>query len=166
MADLEQAISYVLGFEDSRMSGEVTTGPDGRTRFGISEASNPWAAAIGLYTTSLAVATGMAWAALAIEYGVPLKITEIRDQDIANKLLSLGVNEGITEPSKWLQEAVGAIPDGSIGPATIAAVNKANSQTVLASLKKNAVAYYQQLAANNPAKYGKFLAGWLRRAEA
>lgn len=166
MADLEAAISYVLGWEDSRMSGEVITGPDGRTRFGISESSNPWAAAIGLYTTSLAVATGMAWASLAIEYGMPLKIVEISDQSIADKLLSLGVNAGITKPVKWLQEAVGTIPDGSMGPATIAAVNKANSQTVLASLKANAVSFYNELAQSNPEKYQKFLAGWVRRAEA
>lgn len=166
MADLQAAISYVLGWEDSRMTGEVTTGPDGRTRFGISEASNPWAAAIGLYTTSYAVATGMAWAALAIEYGIPLQILHIDNQAVANKLLSLGVNEGVTRPAKWLQEAVGSFPDGSIGPATLTALTKADPQTILASLKSHAVAYYQQLAASDPVKYGANLNGWLRRAEA
>jgi lysozyme family protein len=166
MASLGQAISYVLNWEDSRLTGVVTIGPDGQTRFGISEKSNPWAEAIGFYTMPYSQALGAAQASLAIEYGMPLNIFQIESQAVANKLLSLGVNEGISRPAKWLQEAVGAIPDGSIGAATIAALNKANPQTVLASLKNNAVAYYQQLAASNPAKYGADLKGWLRRAEA
>lgn len=35
------------------------------------------------------------------------------------------VNSGVTAASKWLQHAVGAVPDGSIGPVTIAAANAA-----------------------------------------
>lgn len=166
MANVIVAIGSVMRQEDAALSGVVTTDPGGRTRFGIAEKYHPWLEQIGFYTSmSASQAFGAAMVLYLLEYCQPLDIAAISDQAIATKLLSLSVNEGIDNPVKWLQEAVGAIPDGAIGPATIAALNKADPQKALAALKQQAIAWYEQLAKDNPADE-EYLKGWINRANA
>ena len=167
MADVTAAIDYVLSFEDAGLVGVVTTDSGGgRTRFGIAENFHPWISQIGFYTTmSKDEALGGALVLYVSEYCLPLQIAAITNQNLANKLLSLGVNVGVAQVSLWLQEAVGAIPDGDIGPATLAAVNKADPQKALDALKAQAVLSYQQIAKDNPADE-QYLAGWIARANA
>lgn len=50
--------------------------------------------------------------------------------------------------------------DGVLGPATMAAVNRADPAALLASLRSEAACYYRSL--NKP----RFLAGWENRAYA
>jgi lysozyme family protein len=167
MADVALAISAVMRQEDATLSGIVTSDSGGGfTRFGIAEKFYPWVAELGFYTTMPAQqAIGVALTIYLNNFCLPLNIADIPDQAVATKLLSLGLNIGITEVARWLQEAVGSNPDGNIGPATIAALKKADSQKVLDALKQQAVAFYQQLAKDNPADV-QYLKGWLNRANA
>ena len=44
MADVDKAVQFVLGLEDARLKGDVTTLPGdrgGATRFGLASASHP-----------------------------------------------------------------------------------------------------------------------------
>lgn len=166
LVDVAQAISVVMRQEDSTLSGVVTVDSGGRTRLGIAEKFHPWLAEIGFFTTMpLQQAIGVALSIYLHDYCLPLQIGEMTSQVVATKLLSLGLNIGVTIVSRWLQEAVGSNPDGNIGPATLAALSKADSQKVLATLKQQAIEFYQQLAKDNPADE-QYLEGWLNRANA
>jgi lysozyme family protein len=165
MANVDAAISYTLEFEDSTLSGKITVDDGGRTRFGIAEKYHPELTNSLFYSSmgqvaALQVARGI----YAKDYADQLCIEEIANQDIANKLLSLGINIGISRTSKMLQSAVGVTEDGVIGVQTLLALSRAEVVDVLAALRAQAERYYVQVAADPEDE--QYLAGWLRRARA
>lgn len=167
MADPEKAIDYVLEWEDSTLSGVITTARDGkRTRFGIDEHWHPELTA-ALYYTSMGqvAALQIARGIYDISYCQPLCVEEMPDQDVANKLLSLGVNMGAQTAAKMLQDVLDVPGDGRIGPLTIHALECANTQAVLYHLRIAAELYYRHLVAKHPEDKPD-LEGWLRRAKA
>jgi lysozyme family protein len=85
-------------------------------------------------------------------------------QGIDYAAFDFAVNAGIGRATKFLQRAVGAVDDGSIGPATLAAIAKTPPKTLLANFSKQKEDFYRGLAANN-ASQQKFLKGWLARLE-
>ena len=80
-----------------------------------------------------------------ISYCQPLCIAEIDNQEIANKLLSLGVNVGVVNAARMLQDAVTVVGDGRIGPLTLHALDLADPEKVLADLRAEAESYYDAL---------------------
>lgn len=72
------------------------------------------------------------------------------------------VNHGVGRAAKFLQMAVGANPDGDIGPKTLAAVNAYDEFKACANVCDQREAFYRRIVANNPPQ-GRFLNGWLRR---
>lgn len=167
MANVDAAIDYVLEWEDPGLTGVVTTSPAGyRTRFGIDERFHPGLTNCLFYgsmgsTAALAVAKGV----YRREYCQPLCIAEIVNQQIADKLLSLGVNIGVIPASKLLQDALSVEGDGRIGPLTLGALDLADPQKVLADLRQEAERYYERVVEGDP-RLGRYLKGWERRAEA
>ena len=167
MANIDDAIDSVLAWEDPGLTGLVTTSPAGyRTRFGIDERFHPGLTNCLFYgsmgsTAAVAVAKGV----YRKEYCQPLCIAEIVDQQIANKLLSLGVNIGVVPAAKMLQDALSVEGDGRIGPLTLGALDLANPQKVLDDLRREAELYYECLVERDP-RLEMYLKGWERRAEA
>src|ERR1700735_207948 len=161
MANVNAAIDYVLGWEDATLSGAITTAPDGkRTRFGIDEHWHPELSNCLFYSSmgqvaALQIARGIYDAS----YCQPLCIAEIADQEIANKLLSLGVNVGVVNAARMLQDAVTVAGDGRIGPLTLHALDLADPQKVLADMREEAERYYDALVAKDP-KLAVYRAGW------
>lgn len=167
MADVDAAIDYVLGWEDATLSGVITTAPDGkRTRFGIDEHWHPELTNC-LYFSSMGqvAALQIARGIYDIGYCQPLCIAEIQSQDIADKLLSLGVNIGAVTAAKMLQDILRVDGDGRIGPITLQALDQQDPMVVLQDFRNEADAYYRSIVARNPTD-GAYLAGWLRRANA
>lgn len=168
MANVDAAISYALEWEDSTLSGVITTNNDGvtKTRFGIDQRYHPelnnslFYSSMGS-TAALIIAKGI----YAQQYADPLCIEEIANQDIANKLLSLGINMGISRAAKMLQSALGVAEDGVIGVHTLLALSKASTVDVLANLRASAERFYVQDAEEHPEMEDQ-LKGWLRRARA
>jgi lysozyme family protein len=103
-------------------------------------------------------------------YWGPLDCSFINDQNLANKVFDIGVNQGVGESAKMLQEAVNdlqlggsqLVVDGDIGPATIAAVNAVPGSNLLTAFRARAEARYREIAANDPA-LAPDLDGWLVR---
>jgi lysozyme family protein len=165
MANVGAAVDYVLGWEDANLSGVITTTPDGkRTRFGIDEHWHPE------LTNSLFFSSMGQMAALEIARGIfevsycqPLCIADITNQEVADKVLSLGVNIGVLRAAKMLQNAVSVVGDGRIGPLTLHALDLADPDKVLADLRTEAESYYEELVKENP-DLAVYRAGWLRRA--
>jgi lysozyme family protein len=73
-------------------------------------------------------------------------------------VFDFAVNAGCGRSAKTLQSAVGATPDGAIGPLTLAAVSKFNPQELVNKFTNEKIAWYKSL--NNPT----YEQGWLNRA--
>lgn len=173
MADVKIAIDAVLREEDAKLSGVTTNVPGdngGRTRWGIAERSHPELTSTGFFdsmdrTTSLVVAERVYEQA----YAAPLKIALIPDQQLANAILSFGVNAGVHTAATTLQQAaclygVHVECDGVIGPSTLSAVEQINPTSLLRSFCARARAYYQMLADLHPEDQ-KFVRGWMNRTD-
>ena len=87
--------------------------------------------------------------------------------DDAVKAFDLAVNMGVHTLALLLQRACNACGahlacDGIVGPLTITAANDCDSARLLVALKREAVAYHEEIAEQHPAK-AQFLGGWLAR---
>lgn len=172
MADFKTAFLLTLQHEDSTRSGKVTIDAGGRTRFGIAEKFHP--------DLSEKFFTGPAEDALAEaekieehEYWNTMGLTEIENQNVANKLFDMGVNMGVRQAAIYAQRAANSLAtgkgrlaqDGEIGPKTLAAINAADPIAYYQALCELSVAHYRHVVAVNPAQAVN-LQGWLTRASA
>jgi lysozyme family protein len=87
-------------------------------------------------------------------------LDEIDSQVIATWVYDKDVNTG-SMGSRWLQEALGVVIDGRIGPKTIAAANSADPLALLDEMKEHATHYYLELA-QKPNQAG-FWKSWISR---
>lgn len=74
------------------------------------------------------------------------------------------VNHGVGRAAKMLQQAIGAIPDGIIGPATLGKLEAHNPAEIVDRLHDIRVNRFQAIVRYNPSQQ-IFLRGWLRRAD-
>lgn len=89
-------------------------------------------------------------------------MNEIISQPVVNKVFDQGVLSGIGTAVRILQKVAGVVMDGVVGPGTLAAVNSA-SDALLTPYKQALVEHYESLVAQKP-ELGKFLRGWVARA--
>ena len=73
-------------------------------------------------------------------------------------VFDFGVNAGIGRSARLLQAAVGAVPDGKLGPATLAKVAAVPPRELVARLAEARLDYYRRLPT-----YGAFGRGWTAR---
>ena len=73
-------------------------------------------------------------------------------------MFDFAVNAGPGRAIKTMQKAIGATPDGAIGPKTMAALKAANQNELVAKFSAEKEAFYRSLPTF--ATFGK---GWLRR---
>lgn len=71
------------------------------------------------------------------------------------------VNSGTGRAAKWLQEAVSAVPDGIIGPKTLAAAHNADPVETLEKYAQIRLAFLQRLST-----FKTFGRGWTNRVNA
>ena len=99
---------------------------------------------------------------------------DITDQNIATKVFCTALNMGAGPANRMLQQCLIAHgrpieADGQLGPATMQALRyviaKDGPNTILVAYRALQAAYYRNLVSHNP-KLGKFLNGWLARANA
>lgn len=77
-------------------------------------------------------------------------------------VFDFAVNAGPDRAVKMLQQTVGVMADGVIGPATLAAARGRPPRDVLNGFSREKAAFYQRLA-NANASQQRFLRGWLNR---
>ena len=75
-------------------------------------------------------------------------------------MFDVAVNSGTGRAAKFLQEAVGATPDGSIGPRTIAAAETFGANLIINKMCDRRESFYRSLPT-----FPTFGKGWLRRSE-
>lgn len=91
-----------------------------------------------------------------------LRLDEFKSQQVANKVYDSGVNQGTGTAAMILQRILGVMPDGSIGPVTIAAANKWDGVELAAKFKEARVAKYKALVTARPDQ-AKYLSTWIER---
>ena len=72
------------------------------------------------------------------------------------------VNHGVGRANKFLQMAVGATPDGDIGPATLALIAEQDENTICNKVCDQRENFYKAIVNKNPTQ-STYLNGWLRR---
>ena len=171
MAEFDSAVEKLLKLEDGFAPADNNAGA---VNFGITQ---QFLRSIGRPATVEDVRALTREEAIALyrEYFWDrLRISEIRDQRLAEVLFFAVVNMGPSRPVRYLQQGLCELRskvnvDGVIGPRTLAAINKLGpnqSAALLLSLKQKLLARYRELAERNPALYGDDLRGWLARLEA
>jgi lysozyme family protein len=88
---------------------------------------------------------------------------KIAGQAVANMACDWQVHSG-DNCTKALQNLVGVKPDGDVGPKTIAAINACDPVRLFTQLKERRIMYYRAVVRHKPSN-GKYLKGWIRRAE-
>ena len=74
-------------------------------------------------------------------------------------LFDAAVNMGPGRAVKLLQESIGCVPDGVIGPRTMQLIDQKNAQDVVQAYSNRKTSFYESL--NKP----QFIKGWLKRVE-
>jgi lysozyme family protein len=154
MSEFLLAIPTVLRREGGYVSDPAD--PGGETKFGISKKSYPEVDVKNLTSADASIIYKRDW---WDNYGYG----RILDQRIATKIFDTAVNMGANRAHKIAQDAIGATPDGVLGPESIKALNDAHASILLHALQDGQAARYRNLVSANPA-LGKFLNGWLARA--
>lgn len=170
MADRKIAANMVMHEEDGSLKGKVIpatgVGRNGRERFGIVERFHPELVDSGFFDDmDHDEALELAEETLLHCYWDPILGDSIEDQNIADLLFSMAVNESCHEAVTLLQRAMGFLPahvDGKMGPDTLGIVNSADPTVVLNALQNQANAFYEHVAQVNPDQQ-KNLQGWLNR---
>jgi hypothetical protein len=93
LADFQPAFTFVMSHEDTGLTGKVTEDAGGRTRFGIAEKFHPGLPA-GFFSGPAAEALEVAEQIYQRDYWKQLRLDELDNQNIANKILDMAVNMG------------------------------------------------------------------------
>ena len=128
----------------------------GETKYGISKKANPnidiihldWEGAKSIYYS---------------HYWLNCKCDRINGR-IGALHFDSAIQHGATNAAKFIQRAIGVIPDGAFGPGTIAVLNTKNPISICNSVCDQRIKYYNDIVVNNPIQQ-KFLSGWLHRVE-
>ena len=146
--NFDQAFDYVIGKE-----GKETNDPDdngGHTKFGISQKAYP---DLDISALTLEKAKEI----YRSEYWDAIKGDELPD-GLGFALFDAAVNQGVKTASKFLQRALRVADDGVIGPATIAAANRASFSELIVNFSAERAMHYAGL--DDFQKFGK---GWFCR---
>src|SRR5258708_5963659 len=132
MADFKAAFLLTLQHEDSTHSGKVTVDAGGRTRLGIAEKFYPDLPK-KVFSRPVEGALAEAEKIEEREYWDIMRLGEVENQNVANKLFDMGVNMGVRQAAVYAQRSVNSqtqqlTEDGKIGPKTLAAVNAIDPQ--------------------------------------
>ena len=79
-------------------------------------------------------------------------------------VFDFAVNAGPGRSVKTLQQAIGVVADGVIGPRTMAAINGANPKELISKFSDARTDFYQGIVARKPDQV-RFIRGWLNRVE-
>ncbi len=126
--------------------------PGGATKFGIDQRSHP---NVNIRNLTKDQAKQIYWD----EYWTKCKANIMPDK-VGEVVANIAVNAGHGRASKWLQEVVGAVQDGIIGPKTIGLVKSFDNKIVSEALLNRTEKHYRSIAKG---RLSKFLKGWLNR---
>ncbi|MCR5362433.1 MAG: peptidoglycan-binding protein [Bacteroidales bacterium] len=92
------------------------------------------------------------------------KADAIASQSVANMLVDWAYNSGAKTAIRQMQRLLGCEPDGIVGRATLAALDRRNPVTVFEGLRAARRTYIDNVVAAHPEKEA-FRKGWMRRID-
>ena len=170
MTAFERALKFTLSWEGGHSKDPDDAG--GETYCGISRVAHPdWVgwhlldAPVGLTPKSMheMLADDVADFYRA-EYWDKMRCGDMPDI-VGIVVFDGGVNCGRKTAVKWLQNAVGAISDGVVGPKTLSSVASPDPKWICEDLIQQRDKHYDAIVMRNPVQV-KFLRGWKNRTAA
>ena len=154
----DEAIKHILKWEGGYVNHP--SDPGGRTNLGVTQ--RVWEEWTGKPATEADMR------GLTIEMVSPLYKKRywdaVRGDDLPSGVdlcvFDCAVNAGVGRASRFLQQAVGVVADGAIGPKTLEAVTKMSVDEIIEKLCDLREAHYKSLSTF--ATFGK---GWMRRLD-
>jgi lysozyme family protein len=164
LANFKPICEWVLRQEDSTLSGDVVALNDGQglTRFGIAQKSHPEVPP-DFYTKEPAAALLDAEKIYETTYWNRFQGDHVNSDEVASCLLSFSINDGTSREIKMLQECLGVMVDGAMGPDTLRHTNAYNPTQLSAALRAAQADFYRAVVAAHPER-AIYLKGWLKRA--
>lgn len=150
--NFDQAFEKLLGHEGGFV--DHPDDPGGATNWGITERV---ARAHGYQGAMKDLPVDIAKAIYKSSYWTPIRAEELPAQ-IRYPLFDAAVNSGNLQAAVWLQRAVGADPDGVIGPKTIIAALAAQNEITLRKMLSQRLRFMTNLKT-----WPAFSRGWARR---
>jgi lysozyme family protein len=160
MTPFDLAIEQTLGFEGATSNSVIDRG--GFTHRGFTQGLyDRWRRAKGRKLQPVVLIDDDEVREIASEwFWMPCHCDEMRPE-LALAVFDMAFNSGQDDAIRALQIAVGATPDGKIGPKTLAAAQASDSMALLRFLKARG-AHIQETIADDPPQLGN-LEGWINR---
>lgn len=160
MSAFDIALERTLGFEGGTSDSPIDRG--GFTHRGITQGLyDRWRRKHGLKLQGVIFITDDEIRAVATDFfWNPCRCDELPDV-LAVAVFDMAFNSGESDAIEALQKACGAHVDGEIGPQTIAAAHRADSDALLRFLMARG-AHIQDTIADDPPQLGN-LEGWINR---
>ena len=131
-------------------SGQIGVGECNGTKYGISAMSYPF---IDIESLTRSEAADI----YTEDYLMPLRAYNYPDA-LTFQLFDFAINSGPATALKQLQKAVGATPDGIIGPNSLLAINKFSQSELVMMLIGQRLDYFASIKT-----FDTFGRGWIRR---
>ena len=162
MADAARIIDHIIEVEGGLRLVHVKHDRGGQTFAGISRRAHPDWQGWPLIDSGRTPPREMVVDFYRREYWDRIHGDDIRDQDVAEMLMSSAVLSGVGRAVKMAQMTVEARPDGAMGPRTLSALNNIDPDLFEARFALMRINRYRQIVNNNRTQ-GKFLLGWMNR---
>ena len=156
MSDFEKCLDLVLKSEGGWVNNPAD--PGGETNLGVTK--RVWEEYVGHAVQSLKKLTKDDVAPLyELKYWRPC-YCEVLPRGLDFVVFSMGVNAGPGRSDKVLQQSIGCVPDGVIGPRTRELISASNSANLIAKFSEARREYYRSLKT-----FPIFGKGWLARVD-
>jgi lysozyme family protein len=162
MSRFEECLARVLKHEGGYVNDPLDSG--GRTNLGVTQ--RVWEEFVGhpVSEADMRALTPQKVAPMyKIKYWNP-SYCAVLPKGLDYVVFDFAVNAGTGRSVKTLQQAIGCVADGVIGPRTMAAINDANPKDLIAKFSDARADFYQGIVARKPDQ-ARFIKGWLNRVE-
>lgn len=158
----EDCLARILKHEGGYVNDPLDSG--GRTNLGVTQ--RVWEEFVGHPVTEAdmkALTPQKVGSMYKLKYWNP-SYCEVLPKGLDYVVFDFAVNAGTGRSVKTLQQAIGCVADGVIGPKTMAAINDANPKDLITKFSDARADFYQGIVAKKPDQ-ARFIKGWLNRVE-
>jgi lysozyme family protein len=162
MSRFEDCLARILKHEGGYVNDPLDSG--GRTNLGVTQ--RVWEEFVGHPVTEAdmkALTPQKVGSMYKLKYWNP-SYCEVLPKGLDYVVFDFAVNAGTGRSVKTLQQAIGCVADGVIGPKTMAAINDANPKDLITKFSDARADFYQGIVTRKPDQ-ARFIKGWLNRVE-
>ena len=162
MSRFDECLKRILKHEGGYVNDPLDSG--GRTNLGVTQ--RVWEEFVGHPVTEAdmkALTPEKIAPMYKLKYWNP-SYCEVLPKGLDYVVFDFAVNAGTGRSVKTLQQAIGCVADGVIGPKTMAAINDANPKDLITKFSDARADFYQGIVARKPDQ-ARFIKGWLNRVE-